>query len=283
MTNTDNRKPRIIAVAVTLIVIVMLIALMIAGHMSVKTVDPDREWPPRHHAEIILEPQEPEVRYVTTISDASDNATEDDLDDTTDYGPSDIDSDAPTQTSHNAVNAGHNQGAATPPQTSNAESPVKIRPNDKPAGNRTPNPDDAAAAEARRQQQAKANIDNKMSQRFSGAGKEGGKAAANDADGTSSAPGKGTGRGLGMTASVNQTPKSDKVGVIVITCTVLPDGKVQPGSAQFSQKGSSGQAATDVALKQRCIEATYRCQFSRPTSDTDNRPGTIKFNFVDKN
>lgn len=275
-----KQRSQIIALAVTLVLFVMLVVFLVANRMNVNAAD-DHEWPPKRHAEIILEPQEDEFRYVPMLSDSADNVAEPD-NGADDYGPSDVASEDPTQTSNDLTNAGHSESAATNPVTSNVESPVKQRNTDKADGNRHPNPEDEAAAAAKRQQQAAQNIDRQLQNRFSGAGKNGGKSNDNDADGKSSAPGRGTGQGLGMTASVNQTPASTKSGVIVVSCVVLPDGTVKPGSVKFRSQGSSGAAATDQSLKSRCVEAAYRCRFSRPTSDTDERPGTIRFHWVDK-
>ena len=147
---------------------------------------------------------------------------------------------------------------------------MKIKPSDKPAGNRTPDPDDVAAAEAQRQQRARQNIDSQLNNRFSGAGKGQGKSST-DADG----------RALTMSASVNQRPASSKLGTIVIECRVNPDGTVVAGSAKKAVSGNSGQAAIDQSLVNSCIQAAYRCRFSRPSSDTDIRRGVIRFSWTD--
>lgn len=277
--NDTRINPRLLALIVTLAVMIAMVATLVKSYLSVRQPD-DHEWPPRSHSEIIFEPVEEKMEYVPTFSDAADNAME--TGDTDSYAPSDVTSDQPTQTSHHRVDAGHAAGQSTPPQTQRSESPAKVKPTEKPTGNRNPNPEDQAAAEARRQQQATRNIEDRMQNRFSGAGKGEGKAAVNDADGKASAEGKGAGRGVGMTPSVNQRPPSDKLGTIVVTCTVAPDGTVVKGSARVASVGNSGEAANDAALRQKCVEAAYKCRFARSTADDDNRPGTITFRWEDR-
>lgn len=275
----NQRAPRIIALAATLLALLLLLLILFSGHLRSNALS-NREWPPQRHSEIIFEPAEEVFTYVPTFSQASDNATESGTAD--DFGASDVTSDLPTQTSHNAVNAGHSEGSATPPSTQKADSPAKTNPREQAAGNRTPNPEDEKAAEARRQQRARQNIDNRLRDRFSGSGKsEEGKAPSNESDGSSTRPGKGSGSGLGMTPSVNQRPPSDKIGTIVILCTVAPDGSVVPGSARVATSGNSGEAGKDKSLRQQCVRAAYGCRFSRSTADTDNRPGTITFRWED--
>lgn len=275
----NPRAPRLIAITATLLVSLLLLLLLVSGHLRSNALS-QREWPPERHSEILFEPQEEVFTYVPTFSQAADNLMEDGTGD--DSGASDLTSDQPTQTSHNAVNAGHNEGSATPPVTQKAESPATQNQREQAAGNRTPDPKDEKASEARRQQRARQNIDNRLRDRFSGTGKsEEGKTPANESDGTSTRPGKGAGSGLGMTPSVNQRPPSDKIGTIVILCTVAPDGSVVPGSARVASSGNSGEAGKDKALRQQCVKAAYGCRFSRSTADTDNRPGTITFRWED--
>ncbi len=276
----NPRAPRIIALGVTLLAFLLLLLILFSGHLRSNALS-DREWPPERHSEILFEPTEETFDYVPTFSPASDNVMEAGTGD--DYGASDVTSELPTQTSDNANNAGHSEGSATPPTTQNSESPAKIKPREQPSGNRAPNPEDSATAEARRQQRAKQNIDSRLTNRFSGSGKGDGKQSTNDADGTSTRPGSGSGNGLGMTPSVNQRPPSDKIGTIVILCTVAPDGTVVAGSARVAPTGNSGEAGKDSALRQKCVQAAYKCRFSRSSADTDNRPGTITFRWEDKN
>ncbi|MDE5812435.1 MAG: hypothetical protein K2G64_05410 [Muribaculaceae bacterium] len=263
-------RPRAIALIVTVLIFAALIALLVRGHLNV-AASSHKEWPPEKRSEVIFDPLLEEERFVETYSPEEAPVTENDIADDSEFGPSDVDSDAPTQLSHNPVNAGKTDGNATPPQTSAQESTMQVKPTDKPSGNRTPNPDDDAAAEAARQQKAKQNIDSQLSNRFSGAGKGQGKTST-DADGSS----------LTMSASINHRPQSSKVGTIVIECKVNPNGTVVAGSAKKADAGNSGAAAIDQALVNSCIQAAYKCQFSRPSSDTDIRRGIIRFTWSDK-
>lgn len=271
-----DKKPRIIALLATAILLLALIVALTVGELAT-SAKPDREWPPRKHSEIIMDQVEEET-YVRVVSASGDNVTETD-NHADDFGASDVDSDLPTQPSLDAVNSGPAKGDQAPPVASNNESPVKQKPSTKPSGNNKP--DDSEAVNARRQQQAAQNINNRMQNRFSGQGKDqGGKSSTND--GTAASNGQGGGRGLGMTASVDQTPPSDKIGTIVVEVIVMPDGSIKPGSARIAVRGNSGPAATDIQLQRRCLQDVYRCRFSRPVGETSELTGRVSFRWTDK-
>lgn len=274
-----SRKPKLTASIATAILITLALLLMMNSELRLSPRG-EKKWPPEKHSEIFFETAEEIVPFVRTFSESGDNVT-DAADSGDSFGPSDTTSDDLTQTSHDQHDAGRHDGTEAPPTASNRESAMQQKPAEKPSGNRHPNPDDSAAAAARRQQQARKNINDKMQDRFSGAGKDKGKTS--DTNGTNPSNGPGGGSGIGMTASVDQRPKSDKRGVIVINVIVLPDGTVESGSARKAARGNSGAAADDSNLVRRCIEAAYKCRFSRRVNETDKRPGTITFRWTDGN
>lgn len=278
MNSNDSRTPRLIALAITLLCLIIIILIMVNTALTVRQPG-DNEWPPVREFDITLDAQEPEeFHYTPVYSESADNAMEDG--ETNDYGSSPVKSDDDTQLSNDTKNTAKTEGRHVPDQTQKAESPAKVKESTRKQGNVKPEPTAEEIAQAKRAQKAK-EIDQKAKNRFSGAGKGDGKATDNDADGTSNVPGKGDSKGVGMTASINQRPASDKTGTIVVSCTVLPDGTVEKGSARIATSGNSGTAATDGALKARCLEAAYGCRFARKTDSTDKRPGTITFRWED--
>lgn len=272
-----SRKPRLTAIIITALLLATTIVFLASNSLSLSPRG-KKKWPPEKHSEIIFEAAQEEIPFVRTFSESGDNVT-DATDSGDNFGPSDKTSDESTQTSHDPANAGRHEGTQAPPVSSTRESSMQQKPVDKASGNRHPNPADSAAAAARRQQQARQNINDQMQNRFSGAGKDKGKTS--ETNGTNASNGPGGGNGIGMTASVDQRPKSDKRGTIVINVVVLPDGTVESGSARKAARGNSGAAADDVTLIKRCIEAAYKCRFSRRVGETDKRPGTITFRWTD--
>jgi hypothetical protein len=276
-----SNDPKVIAGVVTVLLAALLLTLLLTGALTVSD-SKSRTWPPEKHSEIVFEPVEEEEVYVKTFSEQGDNVTDPfDAADDSDFGPSDVDSDEPTQTSYQPKNAGKVEGKQTPPTTTNRASDMTVKPSDKPSGNRKPNAEDEAKAEAARQQKARQDKANEIKSqvKFSGGGKGEGKTS--NVDGTNASNGPGGGTGHGMTLSVNQSFKTGKTGVLIFTVTVLPDGSVKPGSASFVSNGSSGQAATDNDVIARAKAAAEQCKFSRQTGETNNLSGRIKFNIKD--
>lgn len=270
-----NRKPKIIALSATLSLTVAMVTLLACGSLK-STLKPDREWPPESHSEIVLE-ELPEETFVPLYAQTGDNLLE--PFDGDGPGASDITSKEPTQVSHDAVDRAPAEGKTTKVTTSQQESPAQVKENDRPQGNSNPQ-EEAEKAEAQRRQKAEQNIANQLNNRFSGKGeKTGNKEKDNDAqvDGDRASSGKTHGKGLGMTASADVRPSSSMLGTIVVNVTVLPNGRVAPGSATINISRCSGNAGNNEALRNQCKNAAYNCRFSRPVGETENRPGTITF------
>lgn len=275
----NNKSVKLIAAAITFLLLALTGTLMAVSKLTTKLPeDSEYQWPPKDESEIYAEVLEYEPPKMVPIhSEGTDVAAEDG--ESSDFGASDVDSDQPTQTSYDLKNSGATEGNSTPKATQKAPSAAQQKPQTKAAGNKTPNQEDAAAAEARRQQTAKRNIDDKLNNRFSGLGKGAG-ANTPEGEGESTIPGNGKGKTpLGYTASVNETPKCNVQGVIVIDCIVLPDGSVQGGSAKFTTSGSRGDASIDPVMRRICEQAAYKCKFKRPKGETDNRQGRITFSW----
>lgn len=183
----------------------------------------------------------------------------------------------PSQPGHDAVNNGKAANPA-PPLTSKKESPAKVKKEDK-----GPTKEEIAAEkkkqEARKQQKAKKTAEDATRRAFSRDKNPSGTGKAGQGDGNSEngnyvgLVGSGvTGRSLEHWTTVRST----QTGKILVRVTVDSEGRVT--SASYSAKGSSGNVAADVAMRQRCIEASKRCQFSR-LEGSKPATGTIIWNF----
>lgn len=267
---------RLTALGVTLIVAAGLLVLMVKGLLQ-PTVPSDTEWPPRHHSEIEFAAveEEPE-RFVQTYSMQGDDVTEPYDSEEREAAPSGVVSDQQTQTSHSPANRGNRQGREAQPKSSNRESEQQVRPTTNP-GNTAPDPaQEAARAEAERQQRAD-RINEKTNRWNRGSGAGQGEGRTTETDGTNASNGPGGGSGHGMTLSVNKTFSTSKPGVLVFDVRVLPDGTVETGSVKLASRGNSGTAATDPATIRQATAAAAQCRFSRRTGETTTVPGRITF------
>ena len=266
---TDNNKPRLIAIILTLLLALVLVTLLIYGQLTTTKISRTEEWPPQNHSEILFAEDYTEV-FVASTNDAGDNVLEPIEGDGA--GPSDVESDADTQLSHDLADASSTEGVNTNLSPSEQESPVQHKPVAKP-GNRHPK-DTATVASGHRQQKAEKNIETPGMARFSGKGNGTGSKNPNDRDGIAATDGTSGGKGLSMTANINQRPKSTKLGTIVVTCIVGPNGEVH--NPQIASSGNFGDAAADPKLKAECLNAALKCQFAREKGGR-NLPGTIYF------
>ncbi|MBD5209878.1 MAG: hypothetical protein HDS77_01205 [Bacteroidales bacterium] len=264
----DNR-PKQIAALVTLLLTILIIVLLWSWKLSI-SLHKGQQWPPVKEFEIIAEEMEEPEAFVSTYNSQADDVWEQQAE-VDDPGASDVSSDADTQTSYDLNNSGTTEGHHVNNTTSERPAPVQ----EKKVKEGTTKPDDAAKAEAARQQKSQKNIENKLANRFSGAGKgEGGKADPK-ADGSKSNNGPGGNEPLTYSASSNERPRSTVIGTIRVRVTVLEGGVVQAGSAKYA--GGTGNAAIDESLRNECIKRAEKCRFSRRSDDTAPREGIITF------
>lgn len=267
----DYSKSRAIALLITLLTAFLLMLLLVFGYLSTQSVSKTREWPPSGHAEILFADEIADVR-VSHTAESGDNVLEPLVND--EPGPSDVDADVDTQLSADAKDESATEGVNTNLVTSEAESPVRHKTDSKP-GNSKPK-ETQAPAQGTNSQKSKKNVPELPGiNRFSGKGKGNGNSDnPTNRDGNDATGGTTGGRGLDMTANINQRPSSPDLGVIIIECIVDGDGRVS--NPRFRQRGSSGKAAENQALKAECIRRATQCQFSRPKG-SPTASGIIRF------
>lgn len=268
-----NNRPKIVSGIVTAVIAIAVIAILVSWHLSVN-ISKGQEWPPVKDFELIAEDIEDPEAFVSTYSSSADDVWEEQAD-VDDPGASDIDSDADTQTSHDLSSSGDTQGHHANLTSSEQPSPVQ----EKKVEEGTSKPDDAARLEAERQQKSKKNIENKMTNRFSGTGNGNGGKTEPKADGSKNNGGPGGNEPLTFSVPVDKTPRSSELGVIRINVVVVAGGKVRPGSAT---KGHCvGNAGKNEATINACIKAAEKCVFRRASNDTEPRTGIVIFKWED--
>lgn len=265
-----DKRPQQISALVTLLLAILIVVLLVSWKLS-NNLHKGQQWPPVKEFEIIAEEIEDPETFVSTYSSQADDVWEQ-YAEADDPAPSDVDSDIDTQTSYDLNNSGQAEGRHVNNTATERPSPVQERR----VNEGTTKPDDAAKAEAARQQKSQKNIEKQMKfNRGSGAGNgEGGKSDPK-ADGSKSNNGPGGNEALTYSASVNERPRSTVIGTIRIRVVVLEGGVVQSGSAKYA--GGTGNAAIDDNLKKECIRRAEKCRFSRPSNDTAPREGIITF------
>lgn len=264
----DNR-PKQISALVTVVLAILIIVMLVSWKLS-NSLHKGQQWPPVKEFEIIAEDIEDPEAFVSTYTSQADDVWEQ-YAEVDDPGASDVDSDVDTQTSYDLNNSGNTEGHHVNNTTTERPSSVQERK----VNEGTSKPDDAAKAEAARQQKSQKNIENKLADRFSGAGKGDGGKTDPKADGTKSNNGPGGNEPLTYSASVNERPRSTELGTIRVRVVVLEGGVVQPGSAKYA--GGSGNASLNGTLKEECLKRAEKCRFSRPSNDTASREGIITF------
>lgn len=275
----DNR-PKIISAILTGVIAILLIVMLVTWKLNIN-LQKGQEWPPVKNFELIAEDIEDPETFVSTYNSSADDVWELEAE-TDDPGASNVDSDVDTQTSYDLNNSGNTEGHHANLTESNQPSPVQQKPVNE--GIAKPSEAEIAAKlEAERQQKSRKNIEEKVSNRWSGSGKgEGGKVAPK-ADGTKNNNGPGGNDPLTYSASRDERPRSSELGTIRIRVVVIEGGKVQPGSAKFIANRSSGNSAKNSRTIQSCIAAAEKCVFKRASNDTKPREGIVTFKWEDSN
>lgn len=265
-----RRKDKIYAILGTLL---FHAAVLLCFVFSFLKFPPDDvvDFPPAEENEIIFDEVE-ELYASGEFVRTGDNV--EDMIPTDEPAPSSVESKEPTQDATDLKNAGK---PAEPKQTvkSKRESPMKVQ--EKPKGpTKEEIEKEKARQEAKRQQEARKNAEDATKKAFGGGKGKGTPGSANgnsDTGATTGQPGNGVkGRSLEHWSSVS----SRKTGEIVIRVKVNSQGKVVEAAYQAS--GSSGAAAADKAMRDRCVAQSLQCRFS-VLEDSPVQSGTITWRF----
>jgi len=249
-----RKSDRIYALAGALVFHLVLLVVFVFTFMEYPPAGL-KEWPPQPEHEIVFEEMDPLYAsgdFVRTGDNLAEVLPPDEP------APSDVDAKVPAQDAVDLENAGK---AATPKKTVTSEKPSPGKVQKKKTG---PTKDEIKAEkerqEARRQQQAKKNVENATKKAFGG-GK--GKSTPGVVEGksesgaTTGTPGNGLkGRSLESWTTLGST----RLGVIVVRVKVDAQGHVV--SASYDAASSSGPVATDAAMRRNCVARSRECRFS---------------------
>ena len=260
------RSDKIYAIAGTVLFHLIVLLTFLFSYLTYPPAGMD-EWPPVPEQEIIMD--EIEDLYATgefvRTGDIPEPAAPVDK-----PAPSDVTVPEPTQDAPDLQNAGE---AAQQPKvvTSERPSPAKVK-KEKKGPTKEEIQKEKERQEAKRQHQAKKNVEAATSRAFGG---DKGKGTPGATEGTS-ATGAVTGtpgNGLrGRTLESWTTVHGKKLGTIAIRVKVDSQGRVT--SASYSASGSSGTVAADQAMRNQCIARSKECRFS-VLEDSPVQTGTI--------
>lgn len=188
--------------------------------------------------------------------------------------PSDVSSAEPTQDAADAANAGK---AADPAPQLASEQPSPAKTETRPKGPTKEEIEaEKARQEAKKQQQAKKNVEAATARAFGG-GKgnstPGSVEGNSDTGNVTGTPGNGLkGRSLEKWTSV----RGRKLGSITVNVKVDANGKVI--SATYNAARSSGTVSADESMRRQCIERSRECRFS-VLEGSPVQSGTITWTF----
>ncbi len=265
-----RRSDRIYAIAGALLFHLLLLLVFLCTFL---TYPPKgvKEWPPQPPHEIVLEEVEPlyaSGEFVRT----GDNLEE--LLPVDESATSSVPDPVPTQDATDADNAGV---AAEPKKKVASERPSPAKVEKKKTGpTKEELKKEKERQEAKRQQQAKKNVEDATRKAFGG-GKS--KSTAGSVEGkdksgaTTGTPGNGL---RGRTMESWSTVGSTKLGVIAVRVKVNAMGQVV--SATYDAAASSGPVAADAAMRQSCMARSRQCRFS-VLEGSPTQTGTITWVF----
>lgn len=278
--NSEKNTPRLIAAALTILLCLLALAGLWYGIMTTSpTVKPAGEWPPIEpdEAEMLEIDPEQDVIY-QYIAASADDVLE--FNNTDRAAPSEETFDENTQFATDPNDNAATEGIDSNLLTSNEENPEYQKQDVEQPGNKAPQPDAKAQAEAARRQKANEEASNRIDRlNNSGRGEGEGRRGEDFTDGIRPDGGKGgDGSHKGSyTMRYDMIPKSSKSGTIAVTCKVNPDGSVVPGSAKATPNGSSGKVYDDKKLVKACEEMAASNKFARLKGETTILYATIYF------
>lgn len=268
----SNSTDRIIAITVAVLLHAALLLTLLFSFLR---------YPPADRDPLEFQDEKPEISF-ENIADLLAGGDIVALGDNLDDGLSDLPAPAPETVNDQTQDAPdlNNAGPAAVPDpliTGQDESPVKIKETPKPEKQGPTKEEIEAAEEAKRQQQMRQNIAERI--RFGG-GHTGtgtsGQADGNTASGA--AAGSPSVEGLaGYTLQSFSKVRSTSIGTIAIDVTVDIDGAVT--EAAFNASRSLNTARTDKSLIERCRQSALQSKFSVPVNTTRQRSGTILYHF----
>lgn len=264
----QTRRQHIIAVAVTLLFHIGVIALLMVLYLRYNPAEEaKRDWPPVDSAEVLFGGEYVMVGDSPELAENTDAAAPS----APDQAP------APQPLAEALQNSGTPAPTPAPVVTSERQSPAKVQ-QTKPEEPTGPTKAELEAAErARREQEAREAIASRV--KFGQTGNSGAaKGTAGSPDGNSTS---GTASGTpgfnlnGRTLASWHTPPGAPLGTITIAVTVDRQGRV----TSASYHSGTGAAAASTKARSQCISAAKASRFSVDLNAPASQKGTITYHF----
>lgn len=265
---SNSRNNRLTALIVTVIFHALIVVLLLCVFMKFSpSEDTTQTWPPVDSAEVLFGGEfvmigdNPELAMSSSEAAPENTAAEESV--------------APTE-----AEALENAGSPAPPApviTSERPSPAKTEAKTAPAQTGPSKAELEAAEKAKREQEARNAIANRVTFNNNGTGGHGeGKAGSPDGNSTTGAVSGTPGYNLnGRTLASWKTPAKGPLGSITVNVSVNRQGVVT--SATYSR--GTGAAAASQSARQSCINAAMNSRFSVSNDAPASQKGTITYNF----
>lgn len=264
---SDNRKYRLIAFAVALVVFAGVMAWLLLTHLSYRPAD-GSTWPPvQDTTALLLADEYVEIEPLMPVRDSG--------------GDPDDGASAPDPDALDIENAGQQAEEVAPLTTSHVESPVKVKPREpqKPAG---PSKEELAERERqKREKEASEEAKNRVGKlgkiagaTGNGSGSVGTGSGASDSRGRlrGNASGSGLGgRGVSVNADGIDCPNPGKVTVKI---WVNPDGAVTR-----AELVTGSTTITDATVRAQCLSRAKAAKVSAKADAPAEQYGTVTFTF----
>lgn len=265
---TDNRRDKLIALVMTIAFHAIVFLLLLSLYLRYSGFeDPDRTWPPVDSSELLFGGE-----YVM-VGDRPELAQNS-------QSPAPSSNDA-TEIPSSEVEALDNSGVLAEPapvMTSEQPSPHKVNPQPVPEQTGPSKAEIEAAERAKREQEQRQAIANRVSNaNFAGTGGTGqGNAGSPDGNADMGAVSGTPGHNLkGRSIAHYELPPKGPLGTITVRVSVNRDGEV----TSASYLSGDGQAAASVKARNNCVAAARASRFSVDRNAPVSQTGTITYKF----
>ncbi|MDE7024666.1 MAG: hypothetical protein K2O88_02160 [Paramuribaculum sp.] len=258
---TNNRRAKIIALSVTIVLCALMIAMMLM--LTLKRAEhSERTWPPVDSSELLFEGEYVKLGDIPEPEQNDNNASE---------------AEATDISGIDRTNAGTPEQAPAPVLTSEQESPAKVT--------KKPQPENPGPTKEELEQQQKEKLQQEQSQQIANRVKFGGSGSGKGNSGKSGSPNGNADHGAlsgapgtslkGRSLESWARPTGHATGTIVVSVRVNRQGKVI--AASYSR--GTGAVAANTAARQSCVQAAKNSRFSVSMEAPAEQTGTITYKF----
>lgn len=263
----DNPRSRITAIAATLLFHLLVAGILASLYLRYSPAEEAmREWPPVDSSEVLFGGEYVMVGDNPELAENGDKSA-----------PAEADAPAPEPQVEALENTGTPSPTPAPVVTSRQPSPAKIETKETTQPTGPSKAEREAAEKARKEEETRQAIANKVQFGKSGAGNDGkGKAGSPDGNSDFGAASGSPGFNLkGRTIASWDTPPRAPLGTVTIRVSVNRQGIV----TDASYASGTGAAAASASTRNNCIRAARASKFSVDTDAPAVQTGTITYRF----